>query len=603
MTKPSPNINKSKKQRAKWVYLGLYIFFSLFIVFECSINAVASADQSGWVASILAGFVNAISPNKTTKVIKPIFLSLSPDQRFVGTDVVIQGKAKLINYTLQYDDQGSTNVYVYDSSLTYERKDGSGESDYSVSLTSSASGGQIRLVTYGVRSDCHIVFSTSNGIAAEYRFDSIDRPTPKDFVLPSNNITIAIGDYFAIEPTLYNEPAIGKDVLQNETEDHYLQRVFDNEKIVKISSDESIATIDPRFGIVKGLKEGFATISYGSQILPIHVTPQIVTHDPVNSVNLDQTAINAYLNEFSSWSIGRLGTQLNATVLPSSAPQGVHFYSSDSLVAMVSNAHLDSDENNSPILGGFVQGYAKEGSAYIYAVSDADPTKFARCLVTVAKTPATSVSYSFYLNGEEKSLFNEDNEAFSGDVLSIVPNFLPSGASMEPINVISNDESVAVVLSNGTVAPKINFLKAGSVTLSISIDEDPGLGTSNIEFSVKESPFIPPSQMGGFSHTVRKIGHAICFGLSSIFLFLFLLDSIATKKRWWLSMLVSLGAGFILAVFTECIQYFIPKRTPSWFDVFVDMSGVFIGILIIGLVLLIKMFVAQKNKGKTSPIV
>lgn len=270
MTKPSPNINKSKKQRTKWVYLGLYIFFSLFIVFECSINAVASADQSGWVASVLAGFVNAISPTKNPKTIQPIAFSLSPDQRFVGSDEVIEGKVKLIDYTLKYDDKGSNNLYVYDSSLSYERKDASTENDYSISLTSSASGGQIRLITYGVRSDCHIVFSTSSGIEAEYRFDSIARPAPQDFTLPSSNITIAVGEYYSIEPTLYNEPAIGKDVLQNETEDHYLQRVFDYEQIEKASSDKLIATIDPRFGIVQGKKEGFATINYGNQALPIH---------------------------------------------------------------------------------------------------------------------------------------------------------------------------------------------------------------------------------------------------------------------------------------------------------------------------------------------
>jgi len=602
MTRPSQNSNKVKKIpiRSKWVFLSLYILFSGFIVFECSLSAVASADQTGWIASLLAGIVNSITPAKSAETIEPIAFSLSPDERFVGANNAIEGKTKVIDYTLQYESQGTNYVYVCDSAITYEREDGSSEADYEVFISSSSASGQIRLVPYVTRADCKIVFSTSNGIEAEYTFDCIERPAPSLFSLPSLDIEIEVGETYSFEPTLYCDPHIGNDVLLNETEDHYLQRIYDYEKIEKSSDDPSIAAIDDRFGVVKGIGPGQTTINYGDKSVAITVVSSTFPPIAVDSVSIDQSSISGTLDDFSSWSSGRQGTQLTAHALPSNAPQGLHFYSETPLIAMVSNEHRDSDEPGTAVPGGFVQGYLKEGTTYIYAVSDADPTKFARCEVLIEKVLPTSVSYSYSLAGGGAVDFaNGPLEVTSGDVLSIVPNFTPSTVLDQTIVAVSSDSAIAKVLSSGTVSPQISFLGIGEATVTLSANGNPALPSTMISFSVKSAPYIPSNQMGSFSHLVRKTGHCICFVFSSAFLFLFLLQVFDKKKLWWLSALISLIAGLILAGLTEGIQYFIPRRTPSWFDILIDASGVLIGVATIGLFLFLRRLI--KKKGPAGP--
>lgn len=53
------------------------------------------------------------------------------------------------------------------------------------------------------------------------------------------------------------------------------------------------------------------------------------------------------------------------------------------------------------------------------------------------------------------------------------------------------------------------------------------------------------------------------------------------KKRLFFALLQILFAGFILAVFTESAQHFIPYRSGEWSDLFADTLGLLTATLIL----------------------
>lgn len=83
---------------------------------------------------------------------------------------------------------------------------------------------------------------------------------------------------------------------------------------------------------------------------------------------------------------------------------------------------------------------------------------------------------------------------------------------------------------------------------------------------------------------VRKGAHFIEFmilGLIACTLF-----NLLFLRRVWLSANISLVLCFIYACLDEYRQCFVSERTPCWFDVKVDVSGAFIGIVMITIIFL-----------------
>ena len=88
---------------------------------------------------------------------------------------------------------------------------------------------------------------------------------------------------------------------------------------------------------------------------------------------------------------------------------------------------------------------------------------------------------------------------------------------------------------------------------------------------------ITKKEIKKINHTVRKSAHFICYFLSGIlFLSFYNQFKISTTKRF----LFSQASGIIYAITDEFHQLFVQGRGASFKDVFIDSSGVFIGMIL-----------------------
>lgn len=77
---------------------------------------------------------------------------------------------------------------------------------------------------------------------------------------------------------------------------------------------------------------------------------------------------------------------------------------------------------------------------------------------------------------------------------------------------------------------------------------------------------------------LRKLAHVIVFFFLTIAIFFLSYQYISRAS---IALLVSFGAGFILAVLDEFRQSFVPGRVASAVDVFIDMIGVTMAVFVI----------------------
>lgn len=94
---------------------------------------------------------------------------------------------------------------------------------------------------------------------------------------------------------------------------------------------------------------------------------------------------------------------------------------------------------------------------------------------------------------------------------------------------------------------------------------------------VRENPVI-------IEFFLRKVAHVFVFFVITIALFFLLFQYIHSAA---LALLLSFLGGFLLAVLDEFRQSFVPGRVASAVDVFIDMIGVSLGVLLIIFALLI----------------
>ena len=592
MTRSSPTPNKRKLAPHTWVFLGLHLFFASLIIVECSLNVTASSNQSTWLAEVVRSIANWINQSPKVETITPNAFNVTPDDRISGATGLVLGKTKLLTYTLGY--QASSNV-VYNSSITYERKDGSSASDYQVLISSTTKGGAFRIVPYKVGS-FDVDFVTANSaLHYDYSFKVSHRLAPTSFTYDTSDATLKINETLNLGPTLTSDLKLD---VGAETVDHYLQRFYDPSLIEWVSSDPAIVGVNS-YGIIQGRSAGTATIS--PKLFPAltkTITVSAETQTLPSHLTLSVSQVTVHPGDFSYWSGSDCyGVQVTASLdngsgVTTGIDQGVHFISSNPLVAMVSNDHRDSD--GTFISGGFIQGYDLKGTTQIIAISNAFPDLTAAVDVTAADETATAFEWHFSLNGVAQTL-TPNYSVTAGDSFGIKADFLPKNTTDQSLKVVSLDPSVVAVYSNNTSAPSLGFLKAGNADVTITSNSNPSF-TVTISFSVASAPYIPASDVQPMSYVVRKIGHFLCYGLSALFLLLFLFSGFRRDKGfYWLSVGTTLTAGFLLACLGEFIQRFVPKRTASWWDIGIDFAGVALGVVIIGIIY----FILDHKKKKT----
>lgn len=102
---------------------------------------------------------------------------------------------------------------------------------------------------------------------------------------------------------------------------------------------------------------------------------------------------------------------------------------------------------------------------------------------------------------------------------------------------------------------------------------------------------INPSNVDDFRLVVRKVvGHLMLFAASGVFtslaVYFFLLVQKWYKFYW--SIAISLGTGFLLAGVSELVQFFTDGRYGSWSDVGIDFGGFLLGSAVVILILYLR---------------
>lgn len=114
---------------------------------------------------------------------------------------------------------------------------------------------------------------------------------------------------------------------------------------------------------------------------------------------------------------------------------------------------------------------------------------------------------------------------------------------------------------------------------------------------------VTPENHDSFATFIRK-----AFGHFGLFVISGLLSSLATYLlinpfKWskhYLTVIIGLAFGLIIAIITEIIQLNVPGRSGEFTDVLIDFSGYLLGALIIGLILFL--VIRHLRKKETSAV-
>ena len=235
-----------------------------------------------------------------------------------------------------------------------------------------------------------------------------------------------------------NEITIGLGAEEYEILKYTLEEGLSSSKIVWMSSNEKVATVDQN-GKVIGITEGTtiitATINGNTSTCTVTVSKNYV---PVERIKLNESTLNIL--------IGTTET-LIPTITPSNATnKDVTWKSSDeSIVTVDSNGKITAH---------------KIGTAYITAISHKYTTS---CTVTVIDKIALE---KININKSELTIKEKSSE-------TLKITYTPNNATNKKITWKSSDESIVTVDSNG----KITAVKPGNATI-IAVSNDGGYITT-----------------------------------------------------------------------------------------------------------------------------
>lgn len=193
----------------------------------------------------------------------------------------------------------------------------------------------------------------------------------------------------------------------------------------------------------------------------------------------------------------------------------------------------------------------------------------------------------------------------NGDWAKIAVNFTED-SSFKRVTYEVENANICTIGNDGNITP----LKAGTTKVVVtSKDSSYTYIQFEINIKVQRRPFI--TDMNEFFQKVRKtIGH---FGAFAVFGFLGAMTWFLWLRGKYLfpvGVVANFGLGFGLAWLTEYIQAFVPGRTSTWSDIWLDfngfaiLAGVTTGIIVIWWVvrLIIRIVKNKKAQQTESPV-
>ncbi len=226
-----------------------------------------------------------------------------------------------------------------------------------------------------------------------------------------------------------------------------------NQSVTWTSDNSKVASVN-KYGVVKGVKAGTATITVKTkdggktEICTVTVKDPSNTVVKVKSVSLDKSNVGLLPNQTIT---------LVATINPSTATnKNITWTSSDKDIASVDSS-------------GTVKGN-RVGTATI-TVTTKDGKKTAKCKITVKKYENGNISVSSISLDKEKITID------TGKTYTLKPTIKPDNATIKDVIWSSNSTSVATVNEKGVVTA----LKAGKATITATTKDGGKKATCTVE--------------------------------------------------------------------------------------------------------------------------
>ena len=586
---------KMLKHRKPIVYisLGVYALLSVFIITESCLPSGISGVQSNVFASISSWFVNLVKGPQTPKSIKPVSFGDVSDSSYLGKDGegvsnIAIGTTTLVTIPVKYPKKDNDyDVYNYEYTLAYPSGT---KDDYNVVLSSRTNKDvfyiDMRVVANNIHDELYQIDVSIGDLKYPYKFHIVELATPTNYECRISKTTLKINESSAIETKLLDE----------NREDTYLRRYLDVNKLARSSSNESVATVD-KYGVVHGLHEGIATITYGKYTYDITVTSETAVY-PAETLSLDKDAnsnpqpcLLDYDYVFDGSVSNEYCTLLKANFSdPSLADKSVSWEVDSNLKVKLAPYKYDEagypvyvdDSGNSCVR---VCGYRQKGDVKVTCVANYDNS--VKQEITLSVEEALPKTMTINVSNTKDIYVNEQTV--------LTATFGPKNVNNKNIHVEA-DSSLVSVKNNDSSSVTVTGLKVGKAKIKVSSVANAEL-VQEIELEFVAKSAINDDNYGSFHIFIRKaLGHFLLFLTTAIFGMIFFYTFLKGYfEKLWFLITVNLGSGLFLAGLSEIIQACIPSRTGSISDVGIDFLGYAIGAaLTLGVIFLINYIKKKK---------
>ena len=589
------SVTLKKRKPIVYISLALYAVFSTFIIAESCMGSSLSGTQSNFFAQISAAIVNFIEGPQIPESIKPTEVKLITDSSYLGKvdkkSQIAIGTTTLLRLEALYPEKAAKDVY--DRTFEVIKKDGEGK-DYNLVLSSSITEGHfyidVRIVANAMSSAFYSVdVKVADTLTYNCPFQIVSLPAPDSYQMRLEKTMLKRGETAQIDVQFTGETK----------DDYYLRRYFDQTKLTHSSSNPAVATVD-EYGVIRGVSQGEAIITYGEKTFNLTVNDENITKPASNELTITQFNVDKnpslldydYVfekdEEANAYSALLYADFIDETL----EDRSVTWTTSDPLSVKLAPYAYDEDgypiyhdEDGEPCVRAC--GYRTSNDTMITCVSNADDRLQASFPLQILEAKATSMKLSVTASSISMEV---------GDQKSVTATISPKNTFNKAINAVSSDPNVVKIKNNGSTSIALEATGEGTAHILITSNSNPSL-KGEFDVKVKAKQVIDDRNYADFHTTVRKaLGHFSLFLVTAIFGLMFFFTFFDTKKlRFALGLPITLASGFIIAGVSEWIQFYVPTRSGLWSDVWIDFSGYVAGTLLCMLVFMLIWFIQKKK--------
>lgn len=553
---------KNKFSIARWFVLSLAIISNAFIVSYSFLSSEQTKVLNSFFTTAFIKGINSITKKDIKKIpLEKIEIRFSKEEEYkcnyipgYELEEIPLGSAKEICCSFSPLDAS-------DKSITY-----SAEPSDAVSLNQSS--GKITVI--GLKpGNCVIKANSHDGnFESQISVKIVETVAPVSYTVTLDKEEIPIGSYGCFSFDI-DGGVLSHDELIN-------SRYYDTKKLSFSSSDSSIAEVDKN-GVIypKSVGNAFITVSDKSNSRTFNIV--IKDGDPCEEyANLIIHGSDVcYANDMI------LDQSSHKNHYQLQVRDGENELDPEDYIWSTSNELLVKVDKH-----GVMRGFRKTTNA-------------AETARVFAKSKITGQIVSFNVEVRNQLPTRMDVYLITGGntvwnqkkfILSVGDD-LPLGVSYD-INtqekkiIVTSDDETIISITNEQSSAVLHVFKEGTCNVTVSSVANPNLVFS-ATYTVVKAGAIATGDVENTARTIRKsIGHAMVFMVAQIFTFLALYMFLYDKK-WWIWSTISMGEGIFLSILSEVIQYFVPTRSAAFIDVLIDLSGVLVGVLIVGMLLLL----------------